>query len=228
MTYPSQRESRHHLEVKAIGERIQIFVDGYEPAAIDMVDTAFPSGYHGVMASSGIAYFQDVYITPYASYYTEKYRPQYHYSPIRGSASDPNGLVYFEGEYHLFHQDGGQWAHAVSRDLIHWKRLPIALPWNDLGHVWSGSAVADTTNASGLFGSSGGKGLIAYYTSYNPDRHNGNQKSVLRTAPTAGGLGSTRKSIPLSLKIRGRPARIRADGISAIRRSSGMRPIIAG
>ncbi len=176
VTYPSQRESRHHLEVKAIGERIQIFVDGYEPAAIDMVDTAFPSGYHGVMASSGIAYFQDVYITPYASYYTEKYRPQYHYSPIRGSASDPNGLVYFEGEYHLFHQDGGQWAHAVSRDLIHWKRLPIALPWNDLGHVWSGSAVADTTNASGLFGSSGGKGLIAYYTSYNPDRHNGNQK----------------------------------------------------
>lgn len=175
-SYPSLPTSKHHLEVRAEGQRIQVLLDGYAPAAIDVEDGTFTSGYHGLKVYAGTAYFQDVYTVDMEDYYTEKYRPQYHYSPIRGSASDPNGLVYFEGEYHLFHQDGGQWAHAVSRDLVHWKQLPIALPWNDLGHVWSGSAVADTTNASGLFGDVGGKGLIAYYTSYNLDLPGGNQK----------------------------------------------------
>ncbi|MFD2874981.1 hypothetical protein ACFTAO_01860 [Paenibacillus rhizoplanae] len=77
------------------------------------------------------------------------------FTDTRGWASDPNGLVYFEGEYHLFHQDGGQWAHAISTDLLHWKQMPLALKWNHLGHIWSGSTVADLTNASGLFGDSG-------------------------------------------------------------------------
>ncbi|GAA3334463.1 hypothetical protein GCM10020331_102510 [Ectobacillus funiculus] len=71
---------------------------------------------------------------------------------------------------------GGTWAHAVSKDMVNWKRLPIALPWNEHGHVWSGSAVADLNNTSGLFTNSGGKGLIAYYTSFNPDGPNGNQR----------------------------------------------------
>ncbi|WP_433615982.1 GH32 C-terminal domain-containing protein [Paenibacillus cellulositrophicus] len=174
--YPDSPNAKHHLEIQAVGPRIQVFVDGYAPAAVDVTDDSYSVGYTGLVVREGTAYVQDAYVTLDSEYYTETYRPEYHYSPIRGSASDPNGLVYFEGEYHLFHQDGGQWAHAVSRDLLHWKQLPIALPWNDLGHVWSGSAVADTTNASGLFGSSGGKGLIAYYTSYSPDLPNGNQK----------------------------------------------------
>lgn len=175
-TYPNVPGAKHHLEIKASGQRILVFVDGYEPAAIDVNDDSFRDGFAGMKVDAGTAYFQDAYITAAADYYKETYRPNYHYSPLRGSASDPNGLVYFDGEYHLFHQDGGQWAHAVSRDLVHWKALPIALPWNDLGHVWSGSAVADNTNASELFGNVGGKGLIAYYTSYNPDLPNGNQK----------------------------------------------------
>ncbi|AJY77796.1 beta-fructosidase [Paenibacillus beijingensis] len=175
-TYPTQPVSRHHVEIRAIGDRIKVYIDGYAEAAIDVTDSSYISGRAGLSVSAGSAYFQNVYVTAADDYYTEPYRPAYHYSPARGSASDPNGLVYYEGEYHLFHQDGGTWAHAVSTDLVNWKRLPIALPWNDHGHVWSGSAVADLHNASGLFTESGGKGLIAYYTSFNPDLPGGNQR----------------------------------------------------
>ncbi|MGG4479263.1 GH32 C-terminal domain-containing protein [Paenibacillus illinoisensis] len=175
-TYPSQPTAQHHIEVVASGRLIQVYVDGYAAPAVEVTDSSYAEGYAGLEVEQGAAYFQDTYITENSMYYTEKYRPQYHYSPIRGSASDPNGLVYYEGEYHLFHQDGGTWAHAVSTDLVKWKRLPVALPWNDLGHVWSGSAIADLNNASGLFTDSGGKGLIAYYTSYHPGKPGGNQR----------------------------------------------------
>ncbi|WP_025700237.1 GH32 C-terminal domain-containing protein, partial [Paenibacillus forsythiae] len=167
---------KHHIEVHAAGPHISVFVDGYAGAAADLEDGSYASGLTGLAVSGGSAYFQDVYLTDSRDYYNEIYRPAYHYTPARGSASDPNGLVYFEGEYHFFHQSGGQWAHAVSTDLVHWRRLPLALKWNDLGHVWSGAAVADEHNASGLFGDSGGKGLIAYYTSFNPDKTGGNQQ----------------------------------------------------
>lgn len=143
-------------------------------------------------------------MTELSQYYNEIYRPQYHYTPIRGSASDPNGLVYFEGEYHLFHQDGGTWAHAVSKDMLNWKRLPIALPWNDHGHVWSGSAVADMTNASGLFGDSGGKGLIAYYTSFNPDSPNGNQRIGLAYSKDQGRTWEYSKEHPIVIENPGK------------------------
>ncbi|MCM3782782.1 GH32 C-terminal domain-containing protein [Neobacillus mesonae] len=176
VTYPSKVNTTHHLEIHASGAEIQIYMDGYESPAIHTMDSTYTSGYAGLSVSSGAVVFQHIYLTDKQTYYTEKYRPAYHYTPARGSVSDPNGLVYFEGEYHLFHQDGGTWAHAVSTDLIHWRRLPIALPWNDHGHVWSGSAVADLNNVSGLFDKHGGKGLIAYYTSYNPDAQGGNQR----------------------------------------------------
>ncbi|MBI0578649.1 GH32 C-terminal domain-containing protein [Neobacillus cucumis] len=175
-SYKTQEGTKHHLEIITNGNQIELYVDGYSEAAIKAVDRSYSTGFAGFTITSGSAYFQDIYLVPASNYYNEKYRPDYHYTPARGSVSDPNGLVYFEGEYHLFHQDGGTWAHAVSNDMVHWKGLPIALPWNDNGHVWSGSAVADTTNASGLFNNSGGKGLIAYYTSFNPDRPNGNQR----------------------------------------------------
>ncbi|WP_082210199.1 GH32 C-terminal domain-containing protein [Paenibacillus durus] len=167
---------KHHIEIHAAGSQISAYVDGYKGAAAQLEDTGYASGLTGLAVTGGSAYFQDVYLTPSVGYYNEIYRPAYHYTPARGSASDPNGLVYFEGEYHLFHQSAGQWAHAVSTDLVHWRRLPLALNWNDLGHVWSGAAIADEHNASGLFGDSGGKGLVAYYTSFNPDKTGGNQQ----------------------------------------------------
>ncbi|OAB47200.1 GH32 C-terminal domain-containing protein [Paenibacillus antarcticus] len=203
-TYPSLTEAKHHVEIKAKGNRIQVFLDGYAPAAIDVTDKTYTAGNVGIVVKQGTAYFQDAYVTDASHYYNEKYRPQYHYTPIRGSASDPNGLVYFEGEYHLFYQDGGTWAHSVSKDMLNWKRLPIALPWNDNGHVWSGSAVADLTNASGLFGDSGGKGLIAYYTSYNPDGTNGNQRIGLAYSKDQGRTWEYSKDRPMVIENPGK------------------------
>ncbi|MBI5667454.1 MAG: glycoside hydrolase family 32 protein [Chloroflexi bacterium] len=104
--------------------------------------------------------------------YREPYRPQYHFSPPCGWLNDPNGLVYYEGEYHLFYQyyphdiDQGpkHWGHAVSDDLIHWQNLPIALYPDSLGAIWSGSIVVDDRNTSGLVP---GGGLVAIYTYEN-------------------------------------------------------------
>lgn len=95
-------------------------------------------------------------------YYTEKYRPQYHFSTETGRLADPNGLVYFEGEYHLFHQKMGTWAHAVSKDLVHWEHLPVALGHDELGQALSGSAVVDWHDTTGFF--NGKAGLVAFYT----------------------------------------------------------------
>ncbi|GGP11984.1 GH32 C-terminal domain-containing protein [Oceanobacillus neutriphilus] len=175
-SYSSIDGARHHIELIVKDNQITAYLDGYREPAIEFTDDRYQDGRIGLVNLSGTAYFEDVYVVPTDEYYKENYRSNYHYTPARRSASDPNGLVYFEGEYHLFHQDGGTWSHAVSEDLIHWKRLPTALPWNDHGHVWSGAAVADEDNASGLFSDTGGEGLVAYYTSFNPDQENGNQR----------------------------------------------------
>ncbi|NOU91343.1 levanase [Paenibacillus sp. LMG 31460] len=108
--------------------------------------------------SSAFTYVSD------PNYYTEKFRPQYHLSPESGNMSDPNGMVYFEGEYHQFYQNSGQWGHAVSKDLIHWEHLPVALARDSLGEIWSGSAVVDSKDTSGFFG--GKAGLVAIFTHF--------------------------------------------------------------
>jgi fructan beta-fructosidase len=101
---------------------------------------------------------------PTANYYTERYRPQYHLSVESGNMSDPNGMVYYEGEYHQFYQNSGQWGHAVSQDLVHWEHLPVALMRDELGEIWSGSAVVDWNDTSGFF--HGKSGLVAIFTHF--------------------------------------------------------------
>jgi len=104
----------------------------------------------------------------------EAFRPQFHFAPKTGWMNDPNGLVYFEGEYHLFYQHYPDstvwgpmhWGHAVSTDLIHWEHLPIALFPDSLGYIFSGSAVVDWKNTSGL-GSAEQPPLVAIYTYHN-------------------------------------------------------------
>ena len=92
----------------------------------------------------------------------DPFRPAYHYSPQDGNMADPNGLVEYEGEYHLFHQQDGTWAHAVSTDLMSWEPLGTALEHDDLGLAMSGSCVVDGANTSGLMPEGG---LAALYTS---------------------------------------------------------------
>ncbi|WP_284645737.1 GH32 C-terminal domain-containing protein [Paenibacillus silviterrae] len=98
------------------------------------------------------------------NHYTEPFRPQYHLSPPTGHMSDPNGMVFFEGEYHQFYQNSGQWGHAVSKDLLHWEHLPVALARDSLGEIWSGSAVVDWKDTSGFF--QGKPGLVAIFTHF--------------------------------------------------------------
>ncbi|MFB5660401.1 GH32 C-terminal domain-containing protein [Alteribacillus sp. HJP-4] len=105
-------------------------------------------------------------------YYTEMYRPQYHFSTPEGRLADPNGLVYFDGEYHLFHQKMGTWAHAVSKDLLHWEHLPIALEHDELGQALSGTVVIDWNDTTNLF--DGEAGMVAIYTS----THEGESQSI--------------------------------------------------
>ncbi|HVC81001.1 MAG TPA: glycoside hydrolase family 32 protein [Chloroflexota bacterium] len=97
----------------------------------------------------------------------ERYRPRFHFTPPSGWINDPNGLVYFDGEYHLFYQHlpRKHWGHAVSTDLVHWAHLPIALYPDDLGQIYSGSVVVDEEDSSGFF--HGHPGLVAIFTHAN-------------------------------------------------------------
>jgi sucrose-6-phosphate hydrolase SacC (GH32 family) len=113
--------------------------------------------------------------------YSEPFRPQFHYTPAKNWMNDPNGLVYYKGEYHLFYQynplgnewGNMSWGHAVSPDLLHWSELPVALKaeTNANGDVtqmfFSGSAVVDEKNTSGL-GTPGTPPMVAVYTSLYP------------------------------------------------------------
>lgn len=86
----------------------------------------------------------------------ETYRPQFHYTPVRGWMNDPNGLVYYRGTWHLFHQylDPADraitWGHATSSDLIAWRHRPPAIPPDSADGSYSGSGLVDRWNASGL------------------------------------------------------------------------------
>lgn len=105
--------------------------------------------------------------------FKETYRPQFHYTPERNWMNDPNGLVYNNGKYHLFHQYNPlgnrwghmSWGHAVSDDLVHWEHKPVAIMEEGNEMIFSGSAVIDHQNSSG-FGDGDTVPMVAVYTSH--------------------------------------------------------------
>ena len=109
----------------------------------------------------------------------ERYRPQFHYTAVKGWINDPIGLIFYEGEYHLFNDHnvkstrfpGGKfngeqshWSHAISKDLIHWQHMPVAVYPDKLGACWSGSGVIDWKNTTG-FKTGDNPPLVLAYTS---------------------------------------------------------------
>lgn len=106
----------------------------------------------------------------------EQYRPKLHFTPKKNWMNDPNGLFYLNGTYHLYFQHHPEsnvwgpmhWGHATSTDLIRWKEHPIALAPDELGTIFSGSAVVDYHNTSGL-GTLENPPIIAIYTNHDAE-----------------------------------------------------------
>ena len=115
--------------------------------------------------------------TPEEKAFSEKHRPQLHFSPPAHWMNDPNGMVLYKGTYHLFYQhypDGlvwgpMHWGHATSKDLIHWEHQPIALYPDSIGLIFSGSAVVDVNNTSGL-GTADNPPLVAIFTYHSVEK----------------------------------------------------------
>jgi fructan beta-fructosidase len=121
---------------------------------------------NGVQLADFIQSNAPVTTTPF---YQESLRPVYHFSARRGFINDPNGMVYYNGQYHLCYQHnpydvvvGNQnWGNAVSTDLVHWQELPEAIYGDALGQAWSGSSVVDWNNSAGF----GTNAIVSFYTS---------------------------------------------------------------
>ncbi len=189
-----EAKEEFYLKVAVSGGAVRCYVDDilrfdYE-ADISLQDIALPNdggtvsyagGAIGVNVFNAEVRFDEIYYgaTDF-THYNELYRNQYHYSPFSGWNNDPNGLVYDGEYYHLYYQTQPfqklwgdmYWGHARSKDLVTWENLPLALLPTDGNFMWSGSAIIDKDNTSGLFRSlyedgasyDGSKNILIYYT----------------------------------------------------------------
>ena len=121
-----------------------------------------------------LLFYSQVTFAQTTTFYREAYRPQYHFTPAIHWMNDPNGLVYHKGEYHLFYQFNPfgnrwghmSWGHAVSKDLVHWQHLPLAIPEEKDTMIFSGSCVVDKNNSSGFAQQPGQIPMVAVYTGH--------------------------------------------------------------
>ncbi len=169
-------ESRIHIEVdgKTMGPQLNIRVaqtkiDYWIPIAVEQYKGKPLALIFTYIQKEDIGYKQIKQSDDYHFDYNEKYRPDYHFTPQYGWINDPNGMVYHNGEYHLYYQHNPygsmwgnmSWGHTVTKDLKKWEHLPIAITPDSLGATFSGSAVIDKKNTAGF-----GKGaMVAIYTS---------------------------------------------------------------
>ena len=113
------------------------------------------------------------------------YRPSFHFTPKNNWMNDPNGMFFFNDTYHLYFQyypEGNKWGpmhwgHATSQDMIRWEEQPIALYPDEMGYIFSGSAVVDRNNTSG-FGKDGITPIVAIFTHHNMDKERAEQVDV--------------------------------------------------
>lgn len=133
-------------------------------------------------------------ISDSSNIFNEAYRPQFHFTPEVGWMNDPNGMYFYEGEYNLFYQHFPDdnvwgpmhWGHAKSKDLIHWEHMPIAIYPDGNNYIFSGSAIVDYYNKSGL-GSLENPPIISFYTNhdmYLERRWNDNNDSIFINVET--------------------------------------------
>ena len=147
-------------------------------ARIEIVDRA--SGGWGHINVDQIVMSDQARVPPAkpAKLYDERYRPQFHFSPMKNWTNDPNGMMFYKGEYHLFfqHNPSGKnwgnmtWGHAVSPDMFHWTQLDHAIHPDKLGTIFSGSGVVDEDNTAG-FQKGKEKTLVCIFTSAGQSLH---------------------------------------------------------
>ena len=188
----------------------EFFADGIKRFGIDneiILDERYVGGFLGYNNFNSKIDFNNVEIgaSDY-SYYSEMYRQQYHFSQYNKWNNDPNGLVYYNGYYHLFFQNHPYnkywgdmyWGHARSKDLVHWEQLPICLFPDEGGYAWSGSArvyhKGQNPEMDSWFPNGEGNGLIAFYT-----RDGARQDQVIISSDDEGMTWTKRVVIPQAL-----------------------------
>jgi len=181
----SQKQERRNMKFEISGKEERIFkirLAKDEPEYWVFCDVSALKGKTVKISYDGDAsgldkIYQNDEIEGQKTIYTEKNRPQFHFTTKRGWINDPNGLIFYEGEYHLFYQhnpyekewENMSWGHAVSKDMIHWEELPTALSPDNIGTMFSGSAVIDYNNTAG-FNKGNTPAMVATYTANSDDK----------------------------------------------------------
>jgi sucrose-6-phosphate hydrolase SacC (GH32 family) len=134
--------------------------------------------------------------------YDQRFRPQFHFSPLINWTNDPCGLVFAFAKYHLFFQFNPfankwghmSWGHATTADLVHWKQMPVAIPEGTDVAIFTGSSVFDKQNTSGLCATGTGGCIVSIFTGYSPKTASRSEKQTQNLAFSRDGVTWTKYS----------------------------------